>query len=163
MVCGRVRAVLTVTRRVLGRCPRGGAPCERVDQVQTVDEGALKARSRCRGRGRVGDAEQGSSGLWACECVDRAQAVDEGALKARWVARSRVVSRQQGCAFAGELHECKLASSIDNGRIKLCVLKKQATGSVSCRGKKCGPAVEICGSGTQRKNRIATHLLLRKC
>ena len=68
---------------MFGRCLRGGAPCERVDKVQAVVEGALKARSSCRGRGRVGDAEQGSSGLWACECVDRAQAVDEGALKAR--------------------------------------------------------------------------------
>ena len=136
---------------MFGRCPRGGAPCERVDKVQAVVEGALKARSSCRGRGRVGDAEQGSSGLWACECVDRAQAVDEGALKARWVARSRVVSRQQGCAFAGELHECKLASSIDNGRIKLCVLKNRPQEAYLVAEKNAGKPLKHAEAARREK------------
>ena len=118
----RARAVSS--RRVLGQCLRGGAPCERVDQVQAVDEGALKAR---------------------------------------WVARSRVVSRQRGCAFAGELHEGNGASSIDNGRIKLCVLKNWPQEAYLAAEKKCGQAAEICGSGAQRKSGIATHLLVRKC
>jgi len=112
VVCGRVRAVLTVTRRVLGRCPHGGAPCERVDRVQTVDEGALKAR---------------------------------------WVARSRVVSRQQGCAFAGELHECKLASSIDNGRIKLCVLKNRPQEAYLAAEKNAGQPLKYVEAARREK------------
>ena len=113
MVCGRVRAVLTVTRRVLGRCPHGGAPCERVDRVQTVDEGALKAR---------------------------------------WVSRSRVVSRQRGCAFAGErLHECKCGSSIGNGRIKLCALKNRPREAYLAAEKNAGTPLRYAEAARREK------------